>query len=221
MAQAQAVAIPGQLLGPSSKYSAGPGTHIHESNLYASLLGAVSIAQPEKTPGPAKRMHRIAALNTPAASSVTSQLPTISVSPAGGSAAEEQLDKREVLPEVGNVVLCRVTRITPREATVAILVVGDAVLTAQWQGVVRVQDVRATEKDRVKIYESFRPGDIVRAQVISLGDQANYYLSTANNELGVIMATSEAGNTMFPVSWKEYKDPETGLSESRKVAKPF
>lgn len=56
---------------------------------------------------------------------------------------------------------------------------------------------------------------------ISLGDQANYYLSTAKNEYGVIMATSEAGNTMFPVSWKEYKDPETGISELRKVAKPY
>ncbi|GAP90536.1 putative 3 -5 exoribonuclease CSL4 [Rosellinia necatrix] len=226
MAQAQTVAIPGQLLGPSSKYSAGPGTHMHESNLYSSLLGTIHITQPEKTPGPAKRMHRIAALNNaPDAASNASLLPAISVSPAagggGGGSTAEQRDRREVLPEVGNVVLCRVTRITPREATVAILVVGDAVLSSQWQGVVRVQDVRATEKDRVKIYESFRPGDIVRAQVISLGDQANYYLSTANNELGVIMATSEAGNTMFPVSWKEYKDPETGLSESRKVAKPF
>lgn len=30
----------------------------------------------------------------------------------------------------------------------------------------RVQDVRATEKDRVKIYSSFRPGDIVRAEVV-------------------------------------------------------
>ncbi|KAI1745950.1 hypothetical protein F4680DRAFT_4732 [Xylaria scruposa] len=219
--QAQTVAIPGQLLGPSNKYSAGPGTHIHESNLYSSLLGTISITQPEKAPGPAKRMHRIAALNTSNASSTTSSLSTMSVSPAGGSTAEQQQDKREVLPEVGDVVLCRVTRITPREATMAILIVGDAVLSAQWQGVVRVQDVRATEKDRVKIYESFRPGDIVRAQVISLGDQANYYLSTANNELGVIMATSEAGNTMLPVSWKEYRDPETGLSESRKVAKPL
>jgi exosome complex component CSL4 len=56
---------------------------------------------------------------------------------------------------------------------------------------------------------------------ISLGDQSNYYLSTASNNLGVIMATSEAGNAMYPVSWKEYKDPETGVSESRKVAKPF
>ena len=55
---------------------------------------------------------------------------------------------------------------------------------------------------------------------ISLGDQANYYLSTASNELGVIMATSEAGNDMVPISWKEYKDPETGASELRKVAKP-
>ncbi|RYP19346.1 hypothetical protein DL767_009662 [Monosporascus sp. MG133] len=205
---AQTIAIPGQLLGPANKYVAGPGTHIHESNLYSSLLGAVSVAQPEKAPGPAKRMTKI----TPQEPAI---LPTMSVSRSGLS------EKREVLPEVGNVVLCRVTRISPRQATVAILVVGDTVLEGEWQGIIRVQDVRATEKDRVKVYESFRPGDIVRAQVISLGDQANYYLSTASNELGVIMATSEAGNTMYPVSWKEYKDPETDLSEPRKVAKPF
>lgn len=35
------------------------------------------------------------------------------------------------------------------------------------------------------------------------------------------MAKSEVGNTMFPISWKEFKDPETGLTETRKVAKPF
>ena len=55
---------------------------------------------------------------------------------------------------------------------------------------------------------------------ISLGDQANYYLSTASNELGVIMATSDAGNDMAPLSWKEFQDPETGIRELRKVAKP-
>jgi exosome complex RNA-binding protein Csl4 len=71
---------------------------------------------------------------------------------------------------VGNVVLCRVIRITPRQAVVAILVCGDTVLDAEWQGLIRVQDVRATEKDRVKIYESFRPGDIVRAEVVSYLD---------------------------------------------------
>ncbi|KAI0166851.1 hypothetical protein GGR52DRAFT_77238 [Hypoxylon sp. FL1284] len=224
---AQAVAVPGQLLGPADKYAAGAGTHVHEARLYASLLGTVAVTQPAKAPGPAKRLTKIAAAATSGSSggggngtsTSAGALPTISVSKsAGGGGGAE---RREVLPEVGNTVLCRVTRITPRHASVAILVVGDSVLEAEWQGLVRVQDVRATEKDRVKIYESFRPGDIVRAQVISLGDQANYYLSTASNELGVIMAKSEAGNTMYPVSWKEYKDPETGLSEPRKVAKPF
>ena len=56
---------------------------------------------------------------------------------------------------------------------------------------------------------------------ISLGDQSNYYLSTARNELGVIMADSEAGDAMYPISWKEFRDPVSGETEARKVAKPF
>lgn len=34
------------------------------------------------------------------------------------------------------------------------------------------------------------------------------------------MVTSEAGNDMVPISWKEFKDPESGINELRKVAKP-
>lgn len=163
------LAIPGQLLGPASRYQPGPGTHLHESNLHASLLGQVHITQPQRAPGPAKRLTKITPAPAPA------ELPTISVAPAARAAASslwggsggEKRKKREVLPEVGNVVLCRVIRITPRQAVVAILVCGETVLEAEWQGLIRVQDVRATEKDRVKIYESFRPGDIVRAEVVS------------------------------------------------------
>lgn len=209
MSQIPLVAVPGQLLGSSSEYLPGPGTHIHSSNLYASILGPIKTVAPPKPSYPQKRATKI----TPAA---PVPLSTVSIERATVTG-----DKAEIIPEVNSTVLCRVTRITPRQATVAILVVGETVLEGEWQGLIRVQDVRATEKDKVKIFESFRPGDIVRAVVISLGDQSNYYLSTARNELGVIMATSEAGNAMYPVSWKEYKDPETGSSESRKVAKPF
>lgn len=224
MAEAS-IAIPGQLLAPTSKYLPGPGTHIKDSYLYASILGPIATTIPARPAGPTKRPTKV----TPAAPAA---LPTLSVvrdpEPAaarssgfGSKAGKDEVAKKELLPEVDSIVLCRVTRITPRQATVAILVVGETVLDGEWQGLIRVQDVRATEKDRVKIFESFRPGDIVRAQVISLGDQASYYLSTTSNQLGVIMATSEAGNTMIPVSWKEYKDPQTGLSEKRKVARPF
>jgi len=54
-----------------------------------------------------------------------------------------------------------------------------------------------------------------------LGDERSYYLSTARNELGVVMAVSEErGNQMVPVSWREFEDLETGRREGRKVAKP-
>ena len=36
--------------------------------------------------------------------------------------------------------------------------------------------------------ECFRPGDVVRAEVLSLGDARSYYLSTAEPELGVVRA---------------------------------
>lgn len=88
-------------------------------------------------------------------------------------------------------------------------------------GVVRKEDVRGMEKDKVVMGEMFRVGDLVRGVVISLGDQNNYYLSTARNELGVLMAKSENGNTMVPISWKEFMDESTGEREGRKVAKPF
>ncbi|EWG47991.1 hypothetical protein FVEG_07941 [Fusarium verticillioides 7600] len=199
------IVLPGNILGPVTKFAPGPGTHVYEGNVVSSLLGRVTVTPPAKPPGPQKRLNKITA-------PTTEELATISVARHG--------HKREVLPDVENIVLARVLRLMPKQAIVVIQQVGDTVLQTEWQGVIRVQDVRATEKDKVKIYESFKPGDIVRAQVISLGDQANYYLSTASNELGVVMATSEAGNDMVPISWKEYRDPETGICEPRKVAKP-
>jgi exosome complex component CSL4 len=126
-----------------------------------------------------------------------------------------------ILPEVESVVLARVTRLGQRFATVEILIIGDTVCRESFQGMIRREDVRATEKDKVTISDSFRVGDLVRGVVISLGDQSNYYLTTASNELGVVMAESVAGNSMFPVSWKEFRDSVTGKDERRKVAKPF
>lgn len=68
---------------------------------------------------------------------------------------------------------------------------------------------------------SYRPGDIIRAVVISLGDGTNYYLSTARNDLGVVFATNElSGEPMFPVDWRTMKCPITGSTEERKCAKP-
>jgi len=53
--------------------------------------------------------------------------------------------------------------------------------------------VRATEVDKVELAACFRPGDLVRAEVASLGDARSYFLATARNELGVVYAKSVEG----------------------------
>ena len=151
-------AVPGRVLGPVSRYAPGNGTHVHEGSVVSSIMGHVSVVAAAKAPGPAKRLNKITAPTAAAAS--RDSLPTISVARQGR--------RGEVLPDVGNVVLARVLRLMPKQAIVTIQQVGDTVLQTEWQGVIRVQDVRATEKDKVKIHESFKPGDIVRAQVVSI-----------------------------------------------------
>lgn len=92
-----------------------------------------------------------------------------------------------------------------------------------FKGIIRVQDVRSTDRDKVQIIESFKPGDIVRAQILSLGDGSNYYLTTARNDLGVIFAKSEggAGFLMHAIDWQTMICEKTGITEPRKCAKPF
>ncbi|KAK9470533.1 uncharacterized protein V1510DRAFT_399142 [Dipodascopsis tothii] len=215
-------AIPGQPLASTAVYASGAGTYVSDGQVVASLLGRVSTAPP--------------AADRP--------LPQISVGRPAAAA-----DATGSLPAVGDVVLARVVKIDARQANVLILVVGSGVADAataaglatdpaaadasaagagpgkvvakgEYGGIIRSQDVRATEKDKVKIVTSFRPGDIVRAQVVSLGDGTNYYLTTARNDLGVVFAVSQAGEPMYPVDWRTMKCPKTGLVEERKCAKP-
>lgn len=92
-----------------------------------------------------------------------------------------------------------------------------------FRGVIRSQDVRSTDRDKVRIIDCFRPGDIVRAEVLSLGDGSNYYLTTAKNEYGVVFAKSEggAGELMTAIDWETMVCERTGVVEKRKCAKLF
>ncbi|CAA20134.1 Exosome complex component csl4 [Schizosaccharomyces pombe] len=132
-----------------------------------------------------------------------------------------KVEETAVLPNVGSIVLARVSRINARQATVNISVVDDVCTKDEFQGVIHVQDIRATEKNKVKVQNSFRPGDIVRALVISLGDGSSYFLTTARNDLGVIFAqSSETGEQMFPVDY-QHMQTKSGYTEMRKCAKPI
>ncbi|KAK3213755.1 hypothetical protein GRF29_28g839292 [Pseudopithomyces chartarum] len=203
------LALPGTLLGPASSYAPGPGTHMHEAAVYASVAGEVVTAP---SPNPA-----------------TTKLPLLSVTPPRARSFND--NSPNVLPEVDSHVLARITRLGARFASADILVIAPSsasdlaadatVCTTPFGAQIRREDIRATEKDKVTIQDSFRVGDLIRAVVISLGDQGGYYLSTAKNELGVVVARGDDGDVLVPVSWKEVRDMRTGKGEARKVAKPF
>ncbi|CAJ1976296.1 unnamed protein product [Sphenostylis stenocarpa] len=183
---------PGEVLGRSSDVKAGRGayTALHNNTVYASLTGfRRTIPPPPDSPD---------------------QRPTVEVT---GHKAHGPV------PQPGSVVIARVTKVMARSASADIMCVGAKSAREKFTGIIRQQDVRATEIDKVDMHLSFHPGDIVKALVLSLGDARAYFLSTAKNELGVVSAESIAGETMVPVSWTEMQCPLTGQIEQRKVAK--
>lgn len=184
------IVIPGQVLGPSSKLASGPGTFHASESVTAAILGVPASKKNSATP----KSNKI-----------------LTIAPSSRSPR---------LPEINSTVYARVTRIERHQARCDITVVSDTVAPQPLRALLRRQDVRATEKDKVVMVDCFHVGDIIRANVIGLGDQTGYYLGTAGNEYGVVMAWSEAGNGCVPISWCEVRDSETGVKEARKVAKP-
>ena len=72
-------------------------------------------------------------------------------------------------PAPNSLILGTVTRLSPLQAVVAISVVDGIPLPPgeEFTGVIRTQDIRATEKDKVKIADCFRGGDVVKGLVVS------------------------------------------------------
>ena len=194
--------VPGQTIGNVSTHLAGSGTHVYEQNILASIVGSVA------TKAAANRSGK----------------PTLTI-------ARDAPVSFNSLPVVGSAVLCRVIRVQQRQLIASILVtdpkpdtyVPISTITndeLQFQAILRKEDIRSYEKDKINMNEVFRTGDIIKAVIISLGDERSYHISTAGDEYGVVIAQSEQGNAMVPKSWLSMIDSVTGKIETRKVAKP-
>lgn len=185
------IVTPGESIGNSDNFNAGVGVCLHEGQLIATLVGHLT-QQPRTESNNDKPTLIVKSFK---------QVPTA------------------VLPDIKSVVRAKIIRISPRAAHAEILVVDGRPLKEVFKGMIRQHDVRQTEIDKVEIYKCFAPGDVVAAEVISLGDRHQYFLSTAKNELGVVYAKSRSGVPMIPVNWQEMQCPATKTKEFRKVAK--
>ncbi|EER06471.1 3'-5' exoribonuclease, putative [Perkinsus marinus ATCC 50983] len=105
-----------------------------------------------------------------------------------------------VPPSAGDVVYARVARITTQKAE-CIIVADQAGRpnNCGYRGHIRVQDVRYYDIDAVAIADCFRPGDLIKCKVLSIGDSRSYLLTTSGTDasLGVVMATSANGKNVL------------------------
>lgn len=210
------VVTPGVRLGSTDTLRAGHGVYVSGGVLFAALAGVFSLDKGKPSMSLSPDSSSAAA---PADSRPTATVMRAHMGSQPATSPVEVGAHTQSLPEIGAVVTARVIKITPRAAHVEILISDGVPLREQFKGTVRQQDVRKTEIDKVEIYRCFRPGDVILAELISLGDRHSYFLSTAKNELGVIHALGPTGEQMVPISWEEMQCPKTKTREFRKVAK--
>ena len=183
------IVIPGEIIGTIKDYNLGIGVYEYNKNIISSLVGNVLI---EYINDNNKIIHVI----------IPSKL-------------SNPIDN---VININDILLCKITKVTTNQVYTDIISNGDKELRIHAKGIIRRGDVRINEIDKIIMHECFHPGDLVRAIVISLGDSKYYYLSTAENNLGVIYSKSESNNNLIPVNNNEMKDCITGHIENRKVA---
>jgi len=195
--------MPGALLGSSDEIRKGAGTYEKDGRVYGSVLGVES--------------------RTAAAEGDEDNRPTVSVThwrrkPSNGTTANGT-----TVPVVGQSVMGRVTRITAGVANVDIICVDQRVLPVPSAGIIRVEDVFPADVDHsaVQMTNCFRPGDVVRARIMAMGDTRQYYLTAAAADLGVAWTRDPAGEILLPVAWDQVASPVSGSAQARKAAKPL
>lgn len=189
-----ALATPGLLLGPASNYAPGPGTHTYNGGIFASISGRPRLI-PAPPSHPNKPAASSSTTKESSLQKAILTIPRLPPSPTHATIPSAQIARSTtLLPQVGHVVLARVVRVRVRQVDVVILciqnpdvttgqdekggeerVVGRGAIAGEWivckdewPAVVRREDVRATEKDKVVLSEGFRVGDVIRGGVVSL-----------------------------------------------------
>ncbi|KRX07757.1 Nucleic acid-binding, OB-fold [Pseudocohnilembus persalinus] len=185
---------PGDLIGQiAPNVEIGDGIYVKNNNMFASLYGKIDIDSEKINEGEAKHTIKIQ-------SSIQNKSPCL---------------------QLGQVVIGKIIRLKEDLCHLKIMMIEDQPINSYLEGVIRKQNVRESEVDKLEMQNCFIPGDIVKAKIISLGDSTKVFLSTVGDDLGVLFAKDqEMGQLMLPYSWNQMISLQTGLKEERKVAKP-
>jgi exosome complex component CSL4 len=123
-----------------------------------------------------------------------------------------------VVPKVGTVVIGQIGNAQSDNTLVKIFRIGKKQLTGNFGGILHVSDVSDRYIDQMS--DAVKPGDIVRAKVISEKNQI-FHLSTNDRNLGIIFASCSRDGTLLNQDRYDLKCPKCGNVERRKVAPDY
>ena len=123
-----------------------------------------------------------------------------------------------VVPKVSTVVIGQIGNAQSDNVLVKIFRIGKKKLSGEFGGILHISDV--SDRYVTSMNDVCKPGDIVRAKVISEKNRI-YHLTTNDKNLGILYAfCSRCGNLLEPQRY-ELHCPKCGNTESRKMAPDY
>ncbi|CDR95913.1 hypothetical protein, conserved [Babesia bigemina] len=163
------VVLPGFCLGASAAKCADDNVHVRNTLIHSAVLGTATVNQDSKdgVSGCAAVLpHRF-------------QVPTIALRTCATAA-----------PAVGAIVVAQVSKLTANQVECCIVCIGDKPVPEGLKGVIMSSNIHESKAIDSTVYEWFRPGDFVRARVIST-------------------------KRMVPISWKFFLGYKSGVVVKR------
>ncbi len=121
-------------------------------------------------------------------------------------------------PKVGSVVVGQVAEVQNKQAVIRIFQVGNRMVSGFFSGLLHVSDVSPRYIENM--YEVCKPGDIVRARVISDKNRV-FHLTTNDRDLGVVYAFCSRCGHALEFRKVRMQCPECGNIEHRKTAQDY
>jgi len=118
------------------------------------------------------------------------------------------------IPRVGSIVLGQVSSVQSENAAVRIFKIGNKLLSGFFTGILHISDVQLRYVE--SMYDVCKPGDILRAKVISEKNRT-YHLSTKDKNLGVVYAFCSQCGYMLASKKQNMYCPRCGKIEKRKI----
>ena len=124
----------------------------------------------------------------------------------------------ELVPKVSSTVVGQIGNAQSDNVLVRIFKIENKRLSGEFSGILHISDVSDRYIDSMN--DVCKPGDIVRAKVIS-GKNRIFHLSTNDKNLGIVYAFCSRCSTLLEPQRYELHCPKCGNTENRKMAPDY